>query len=723
MFKFLKLMGVLTLLFFLGACQEKSLLSPLAESFDPLSIQEDKIPLADGEYLYQQNIVISNTENNDFFAYKLITYQGELPEGYFADSEGWLFFQTTGTDNSIPLSEPGNHRTIWTQQRNLQFDFPSSEGKINNLIVQVQVQVKKDSGSIEELQTSLKSNRLLGSQITVPFPDGSITGAGIEFSLQESISDVFVEGLYADHYCFRINKLDNNLQIIESGIWYNSVTFPDFRKVILNANSEPALTADTNTYTQFESYVVSRQGIEEANHHTVYFRVNSGYRPVALICPNAVVGLGTYHYNVCPKDLLIPSDIIESNVPNHLNRRLWQTDNGFEAINSADFKLQLRWAHKGLYCYIPENTVYYTDYSFPSPTIKECNDCLNADSYNYGSRVAYYDLSWDNNSFPPAYQFLHSEVVTHDGQNWLRIRNLDDNSRHYTFQGLASGLHTFKVCAVDLQGAISDPAVISILLSDYKPAASRSGILIVDDSINNVSISPEIYVNNFYNAVVPNTFGPVQVFDGLAEDTANYISATLLQNYKAVLWHSDNYSWNSKLNFNSDALYIYLQNGGNLIISGTGKLNTAFNYFLENGSMLTEKLGLNSITNYANSGNDWFFINALSLNGMNNIALNLTNPFNNTVQSRQGLGKVLYFEPSNSVDFLYQFGCKPVNSEVYLPTQEQFNFYSSKFVGYSYNSGTGKVAVFGFPLSYMNQTETAIALQNLFSNMINNEPL
>lgn len=723
MFKFLNLIGSISLLFLLGACQEKSLTGPLSESFNPLSIQEDKIPLADSEYLYEQNIVISNTEDNDFFAYKLITYKGELPEGYFADSDGWLYFRTFGTDNSIPLSEPGNHRTIWTQQKNLHFDFPSSEGKINNLIVQVQVKVKKDSSFIDVFQTSLKSNRLLGSQIIVPFSDGAITGAGIEFTLRERISDVFVEGLYADHYCFRINKLDNNLQIIEFGTWYNSVAFPDFRKVILNANSEPSLSTDTNTYTQFESYVVSRQGIEEANHHSVYFKVNSGYRPVAVIYPAAIIGLGTYHYNVCPKDLSIPSDIIESNVPNRLNRSLWQTDNGFEAINSADFKLQLRWGHKGLYCCIAENNVYYTDNPFTGPATKECNDCLNADSYNYGSRVAYYDLSWDNNSFPSAYQFLQSEVVTHDGQNWLRVKNLNDNSRHYTFQNLTSGLHTFKVCAVDLQGAISDPAVISILLSDYKPIASRSGILIVDDTINNASISPEIYVDNFYNAVVLNTFGPVQVFDGLANEATNYTSATLLQNYKAVLWHTDNYSQNSKMIFNSDALYIYLQNGGNLIISGTGKLSNTFNYFLENGSLLTEKLDLNGSTDFANSGNNWFFINALGLNGMNNIALNLTNPFNNNVQLRQGLGNVLYFESSTGLNFIYQFGCKPVNSEVYPPTQEQFNFYSSKYIGYTYNSGTGKVAVFGFPLSYMNQTETASALQNLFSNMINNEPL
>jgi len=87
MAKYGRLLIIEISLFFLGACQEESLLGPLSESFDPLSIQEDKIPLAGGEYLYQQNIVITNTEDNDFFAYKLITYQGELPVSYMNQTE------------------------------------------------------------------------------------------------------------------------------------------------------------------------------------------------------------------------------------------------------------------------------------------------------------------------------------------------------------------------------------------------------------------------------------------------------------------------------------------------------------------------------------------------------------------------------------------------------------------------------------------------------------
>jgi hypothetical protein len=66
---------------------------------------------------------------------------------------------------------------------------------------------------------------------------------------------------------------------------------------------------------------------------------------------------------------------------------------------------------------------------------------------------------------------------------------------------------------------------------------------------------------------------------------------------------------------------------------------------------------------------------------------------------------------------LYQFGCKPL-TEPYPPTQEQFDLYASKYVGYKFSQNGANFICLGFPLSYMEQSDAVTAMQELLADIL-----
>lgn len=250
-----------------------------------LIFTEDKLPLEGDEYIYRQGISAGPAAPEAaLFAWRIETLSGELPAGFCADSAGWLWFEAPGSNPEIPLSEAGPHRSIWTSQSSLSFDFASSEGKIADLVRSAELQIKSMDGQIKSHRSSFKSDRLLGSLINVGFANGANTGTGIEFGLRERIGDIYLDGLYADHFMFRVNILNYNLQLVSQGEWHSSLEMADLRRVRLNSSTNPALAVNAlGQVTQFECYLVSRQGIEEATLQSVHFRVRGNFRPKARI--------------------------------------------------------------------------------------------------------------------------------------------------------------------------------------------------------------------------------------------------------------------------------------------------------------------------------------------------------------------------------------------------------------------------------------------------------
>lgn len=686
---------------------------------------EDKIPLAEGEYLYRQTISLCQPAD-DLYSWRLTTWNGELPDGLAANDDGWLWFRAPGADPSIPLNQPGAHRTLWTSSSSLSCDFPSQAGQIHNFVTRATARIKTSDGSVTEHVAPCKTDRLINSTITVPFGDGDTTSTGIEFGLNEVIGDIFVEGLFADHFMYRLNIIDADTQaIITAGQWHSSLSSPDLRRVRLTSNTVPAINVNSSgTLTQFESYVVSRQGVEEATHNTVYFNAQQGFRPRALIYPQCLAALGQYHYSWIHSEL--PSEFYELIPPQQGNflHQLWETDTGYQAVHSADLKLHLQWGYHGQYGVLAANgQTVITNY----PWDKELNMCLDdATGSSYGSAVVAFDLRLNSAPFPALDQFLDPSVITHsDGSQWLRVQNLNALSRHCVLENLPPGELLFEACAVDVQGTYSDPASVTVSLVPYIPEASRSGILIVDDDRANVSVSPEPWVYDFYVSTVPMNWGGVNTVMAFDTDTFQPlpVSMATLQNYKAVVWHMDNPSDPGRLYYSLAALEIYLAHQGKLVVSGTHNLASALNNAVnEAPGFSSSRLGITGEYQFGILSSALqtrpFFVQAEGLNGLDDIDLNLTSAFNPLVMNRQGLATVSYFNPGTGLDFLYQFGCKPVSAPVAPPTQEQYDLYSSKFVGCRHDQNGASAVLLGFPLSYMEQNDVQIALQDLLGDML-----
>jgi len=198
-----------------------------------------------------------------------------------------------------------------------------------------------------------------------------------------------------------------------------------------------------------------------------------------------------------------------------------------------------------------------------------------------------------------------------------------------------------------------------------------------------------------------------------------------MQNFKAVIWHSDNPSSNGYLAFNHPALEIYLSNQGNLLVSHTSQLKPNLSALaLTTPEFLSNRLGLQGNQDYdllsSSLASNPFFISALGLQGIADIDLNYSASFNALVNLRQGLSTVTYFNPSSDLDFLYQFGCKPVDHPISPPTQDQYDLYSSKYVGYKYSQNGTTVVLLGFPLSYMEESDVATALQDILGDILDN---
>lgn len=695
------------------SCDRSNPLAPQNQQPSGLSFSEEKLDLGSEEYNYRQIITV-NTEKdeNTLFAYHLTFMNPSEEPELLSNEEGWLLFDDE----------------IWTSQSQLSAEFQSVEGRLQNIITAVKVKVKSPDGSIQILASAFKSTRLIGTLIDAPFENGSSIGLGAEFLLREQIGDIYVDGMYVDHFMYRVNILDEDLQPIQTGDWYSSIDLPDLRKVSLNAGTTPALVVnEPDTYTQFQCYVVSRSGVEQDQPSSVYFKSLYGFKPRAILYEDALVGYGQHHYGMFKRD--IPPAFYDQICTDgdKLLRKLWVVSGNLEAIHSDDFKLHIRWGYLGQYGYYDVTNEFHVT---ENPFYSELNWVLNdASSENYGSHITAFWLRLDWNPFPVMEQFFNPTVETDSsGQQWLRVPNFNDASRHCILQNLSSGNHMVELMVEDSQGVKSDPISRNISLKPMTEPAQRDGILIVDNTPFSYIDAPEAIIDMFYDDVLPLDWGMITEY-AMDENQFSTVSPSVLMNYRAVMIHQDNtltYHDSSDLREYADALDIYLDHQGSVLISGTFDLASdisdlsncspmAFDFVRNRmGIIDPEALGVLGSSVYQNP----FFINAIGQGGISDIPLNLTNPFSSFVELTQGLPQVTYFDPSLNLDWLYGFGCKAVDSAIYPPTQEQYDLYSSKYVGYTHSFEGGNIAVFGFPLSYMEQDAVANAMGDIISEML-----
>jgi len=694
------------LLALMTSCQEPLPLTPTPAQPADIICSEDKLPLGGDEYIYRQSLCAgTDSHQGSLYAWKLHTLSGEPPSGSQLDPDGWL------------LREDG--QSIWTSEKELNLDYRSQNGKLTDLITSATLRIKAPDGQITEFHSPFKTQRIVSSHIFVTFPNGATTSTGLCFNLAESVGDIFVEGLIADHFMYRLNIINSSLDVISHGEWYSSITSPDIRQVILNESTLPALEPTPNTrYTQFEAYVVSRQGVEEATPKSVYFHADGDFYPDAVIHSNLIAGLGDHHYSINRNEQIYDMELIPSQSYRR-NGILWKTGNVYSAVHSPNFKLHLHWGYNGQYGYQFNGNAQVTN----NPLDSHLDNCVSESGVDYHGHIVAYDLSLDGERFPVLPQFIAPQFVTHaDGSMWLRVRNIGDSASACVLSGLSAAPHIFKVCAVDAQGRYDQtPAVITINLVPYKAPPLRNGILIVDGTYNNSTYTPEALVDAFYASVVPTTWGPVETHEISYNDPWNAaLNPALLQNYKAVIWHQENPSSSGDINLYGDALEVFLDGGGKLILSGNHWLNSKLNYFMDHyPELVTQRFGISnlncfSLLSTSVISNPWF-IGAEGLDGIADIDLELEDPMVGVVETRQGIGGVLCYDGSQQAGELHRFVCKPVTSTASPPSQEQYNTYSTKYVSFAHQQDMGITAVFGFPLSYMEVADVSQALSDLLS--------
>lgn len=714
--KLVQLLGMASLMgIALLSCGRQNPLQPDANPRPGIMFSEEKLVLPEGEYIYRQNITCDTPAEQ--YAYRLTTLSGAAPAGWITDAGGWLLWRVPGANAQLPLSQPGDHRSIWTSNSSIRVDNPSAAGKISDLVKQVEIKHRDARGRINTLSSPFRTQRLISSSIGVPFSNGATTGSGTDFGLQEVIGDIFVDGMYAHHFMYRLNILNAALEVIQAGDWHSSLDRPDIRRVLLNAGTIPALLPNNDgEFTQFESYVVSRQGIEEATPKSVYFHAEGGFEPGTFL--HAMAALGEHHYGVDSfnypnSHAFIPNQGIRS------NSVLWNVENIPSAINSSDLQIYFQWGFHGQYGAWGMGGYYITD----NPLDIELNTIVNQYGNVYYTTITHYDLRLDGAPFPALSQFLAATQITDpNGDIWLRVPNLGFAARHCILSGLSDGIHTLQARSVDAQGVVdSSPSTRTIRLYPYVPPSQRSGILLVDDTAHNSTTAPENAINTFYANVTPDTWGPVTRVD-IASSTPQTLTPIQMQNHRAILWHADNHTATNLQN-NVDGLEIYLKNDGKLLLSSTSRLVQALDSMWRGApEFCSQRLGLTEpgVVQILSSSylTRPFFVSALGVSGRPDIHLNLENPFNTMLTLRQGLGPVAYFEPGWGLDYIYSFGCKATDAP-YPPTQEQYDQYSSKYVGYKYISGNSGVILLGFPLSYMLQSDVSSALPLMLAELIN----
>lgn len=703
----LTILLILALLVAICSCDRRNPILPEEQEAQKIEFLEDIIPLESGDFIYRQGLQLTQESDELSFAYRLSTLKaGDIP-GFSTDNEGWLIFP---------------NQSIWTSQSHLSLDWLSDQGKIGDMITMVEVKYRHLDGQIESDSFPFRSSRVIGTQLSAQFAPGDEVSTGLEFNLRESFSDIYVDGMYAHHFMYRLSIVDLNMNVLQPGNWFSTINCPDIRRLILNGNTVPALTPNPpDTYSQLEVYVVSRSGVVQDAPVSTYFKVVGGFQPVAILYHHTLVGLGRYHYSVKPNGTMPYVDYLMPNAQG-FNTNLYPTATGYSAVNSEDFKLHLRWGFKGEYGTTMNNGVVITN----NPFDQQVNQVLSPDDTNYHSRITAFWLRLDGAPFPVLPNFLVSQQVQHsDGSNWLRVVNFNDNCRQGNLSNLTSGIHTLELMVEDLQGVLSAPLMKTIELHPYIPASQRSGILIVDNSPNNSNYSPETVVDTFYNNVVPTNYGLVEVLDMATEDHPEFsFIPSRLQNYKAVLLHSDNPMEDLNAYYLLNGMDFYLENQGVLILSGTNKFKSALQV-LDPG-WCAEKFGISQQSGvYALSSSlisNPYFVRAEGIGSNQDIPLNLNTGFNSLVMLRQGLSAITYFDDSLGLDWLFGFGCKPVDSPTYPPTEAEYNLLSTKYVAYRYQNAGSNLVVFGFPLSFMEQDSVAqnlnIILSNIFSGSV-----
>ncbi len=705
--------------------------------------------------------------------YQYIDSAAQLtPDNLLPLGPGWVIHYLPGADQSIPLDDSQARRSIWTSQKYAVINFPSADAQGNPITNYSRFEVVAiDNRGAITAQPAWRNFKTTSPRPTCTIsttkgnPDNKMVGAGmkLQFSMQDT--DPFIPHL-PFKYEFQMMKTDT-LGVVIPGTqsaWFSTTSEDNetgkINEFLLTRYTNPGLEYDydpqtgafLNRLTRITARVYDMAGVVSVpdTNTVINFKVKPGFKPKTVIYPTKTYALSNYHYEDYGDDSteeVLPNTTSQGAV-RYATPFFKDTEGRLSAVHSTNMKVWIRWGWWGEYGNTAgETTVYAVD-----PYTKKVDVVLDrVSNENYFSEITHFDLRYDGNpyDFPP----YANSIVGPDanGKYWLRVPVNSPLGQSVVLtggqlpvpNGSGPGEHEFEVRVVDLQGEVDpQPVSFKFYLHSYIEPSNRQGILVIDDDVNQNTQSPDEIVDAKYANMLANYTGNVTVYTrpadpsqpgvpNPAEDTrGRAIAFSDIQKYKLVIYHSDNSGDPGNLENDVDAYTLYMVKGGNMVISHTHKLSEVLDNLSKLGARTTflNYIGLDGVPNlpYPNKPNpaNWYFfqkaVTAMSGYGDMNLQYGTPPSFNTIVNTRQGLPYVTYFPTDKFMgDTLYKFGCKPVSSTAFPPTETQYNALNNQVVAYrKINNNNSKAYIFGFPLSYMVDSDTQAMMTKILSEVM-----
>jgi len=730
----------------------------------------------------------------------------ENGDGVTDEDEGWILHYKDGADESIPLGDADAKKTIWTDAVHAEINFPANGEQLKNndgtpmidpangnfvyAPVTSIFEIKciddrgDESGTFRRFfKSTSKTPKILAVESTQGPIDGKRIGTGVILKFRISDTDPLI-GNVPNYFEFKLEVRDNDGNVIPAADegyddeWHSTQFQEEVTEFLLIPEAAagpddpgPFIknnTIDPNNEEAFldSTYLTVRAfdlaGIQ-SQEMTINFAVKKGFYPGTLIYSgfkpngngepdytyNDIFALGKYHYSTSKAEFISAVDVPEEVTinGNRYGLPLWiDKDSVFTAINSRDLKIYMHWGFEGEYGEIGQSSTTVTN----SPYNQRVGLVLDENTHEkYFSELKFFDLQLDGE--PYHYAPLAGVVDTYNDDlgGWTRIpvgAEIDQNTILFDME---AGIHSFKVRAVDLSN-IGDPTPAEMRFRIVEPvlADEKSGILIIDEDINNPTYSPDDELDALYLEFLSDYTGQIDVYDLMENSVSSgeiktwnslihfgndLFSPIDLQNYELVIFHNDKPA-SSKFHTNGDCLRIFSDLGGNIavclganvetIYSQCGGINAA-NFILEDNFGIPMKRGIldpNLVTNISrNHANNAFMIGASSISPFTsqlNVQLDENEvifsevTFNFFIQPRQAIGPCDYFDESifeQSFEYPYiipptpiiAYTCKDTSSTSYPPTPKQYQQFNGRVVGLKYNNGVNTNYLFSFPMSYM----------------------
>jgi hypothetical protein len=681
---------------------------------------------------------------------------------------GWVVHYKPGANENIPLESNLAKKTIWSQLQYATVNFPANEdGQPADVVSSIEVVCLDNMGAISNVaRKNFKTTSSVPTCILSTSrgnPDGKQVGTGlfITFSMSTTPGDPFaVPG--ADYYEYKVGKYvyDEDAdsldipELIEETEWFTT----DSNRILLTKDTNPALTADFDgtypeaeqlTFTRVTAHAYNFAGVK-SNESEIEFAVKEGFHPKTLIYSQKVYGLGDYHY----KDYTDPSDLEtypyilkDGPIPViYANKFFVDNEGRYSAVNSTNFKVFAKWGYAGQYG-VPPTSSSGSPFFSNNPYDTELGRVLNeADNKDYYSEIVAFDIRFDDQPFDfYALSQDPDNIVTHDdGTQWLRVpkNSVWSISNGLELGNLENGMHKLEISAVDLQYEYDPtPAVFEFYLAEYVPKENRDRTLVLDAS--EFTESTLDYITAYTDSVYTRVLGdypnidfwerkPLQQNSGLSAQEYG-IAYTDLLNYKNIIYREESNSNTEKLVYDHDALKLYLNNGGNLIISAAKNIKGINNSFVNQGKNIFRNFfGIrydgNAIVALENTVTTPYIIGAnptddASIFGnLPTLDLHVA-PYSYTLNLFGALLDLSYFaeDYANLEDtqtkIIYRSKAKPVQVGVpYTPqTEEVFNQFNDLPLAIGKITPQNRCMVTSFPISFMEEAD----IEELFQEILN----